>query len=68
MQAHPRLRIRESPTTASAIVGRYPNGTKITIECQVTGEMIDGNDKWDKTDKGYVSDRYVRRDKQPANC
>lgn len=61
VRASPRLRIREAPTTASAIVGRYPDGTRITIECQVKGEMIDGNDTWDKTDRGYVSDRYVKR-------
>jgi hypothetical protein len=68
VQASPRLRIRAAPNTAAPIVGRYPNGTPIRIECQVTGEMIDGNDKWDKTDQGYVSDRYVRCTEQPANC
>jgi hypothetical protein len=68
--ASPRLRIREAPNTSSPILGRYPRGTRITIECQVTGEVVDGNDKWDKTDQGFVSDRFVHRlsTSEPPTC
>jgi len=55
------LRIRAAPTTASAILGSYPNGTAITILCETMGETIDGNPRWDKTDKGFISDRFVSR-------
>jgi hypothetical protein len=68
VRASPHLRIREAPSTASAILGKYPDGTKIKVECQVTGESVLGNDKWDKTDKGFVSDRYVKRTDAPPAC
>ncbi len=60
------LRIRERPDTSSPTVGYYPQGTIIIIECQHTGEKVDNNSLWDKTDRGYVSDRYVRRNR-PAD-
>lgn len=63
------LNIREGPGTDTAIKGTYPRGTKIKIESQVTGTNINGNDKWNKTDRGYVSDFYVKHaaapDKKP---
>lgn len=69
MTAQPHLRIRTGPTTATAIVGHYPNGTLIDIECETTGEDILGNDTWDRTDRGFVSDRYVdRRSGTPGPC
>lgn len=55
------LRIREAPSTSSRILGVYPRGAAITIECETTGTDVDGNTTWDKTDRGFVSDRYVRR-------
>lgn len=68
--ASPRLRIREAPNTTSPILGRYPLGTRITIECQTIGEEVDGNNVWDKTDQGFVADRYVHRlsPDDPPNC
>lgn len=63
------LNIREGPGTDTAIKGTYPRGTKIQILSQVTGTNINGNDKWNKTDKGYCSDAYVKHaaapDKKP---
>ncbi len=55
------LRIRQGPSTSSPILGLYPRGTIITILCQTTGTSVDGNSLWDRTDRGYVSDRYVSR-------
>lgn len=54
------LRIRRQPNLSSPILGVYPKGTIITILGQVTGANVEGNSVWDKTDKGYVSDRYIR--------
>jgi len=33
----------------------------LTTLCQTTGTEVDGNSTWDKTDRGFVWDRYVRR-------
>jgi uncharacterized protein DUF4157 len=55
------LLIRSTTTTASARLGSYPRGALITILCETMGEMVDGNPKWDRTDRGFVSDRYVSR-------
>jgi hypothetical protein len=50
-------------------VGSYPRGKEITLECETTGTMVDGDDKWDRTDKGFVSNRYVTRlGAAPAKC
>ncbi|HYO87678.1 MAG TPA: hypothetical protein VER79_03465 [Candidatus Limnocylindrales bacterium] len=62
------LRIRQSPNTSAPIVGRYARGTKIQIECQVPGPMVNGNSQWNKTDRGYVSDAYVRHSSPPPAC
>ncbi len=55
------LRVRERPTTASPTLDVYPHGTAIAILCQTHGTVVDGDDVWDRTDRGYVSDRYVHR-------
>jgi hypothetical protein len=64
------LRIRVGPGTSSAVVGSYPRGTVITILCQTTGTVVEGNSTWDKTDQGFVSDRYINRigGGTPPNC
>jgi len=54
------LRIRQGPSTSTPIVGSYPNGTMIDIECQTPGTLVSGNSLWDKVNLGYVSDRYVQ--------
>jgi hypothetical protein len=55
------LRIRKAPSTSAPIVGHYPRGTVITILCQTAGTEVDGNDTWNQTDRGFVSDRWVTR-------
>ena len=63
------LHIRAAPGTAAAIVGGYPKGTVIGILCQTAGTMVDGNNAWFKTDKGFVSARYVASTgPAPAAC
>jgi hypothetical protein len=55
------LRIREGPSTSSPTLDLYPRGSNITILCQTTGTEVEGTSTWDKTGRGYVSDRYVHR-------
>ena len=63
------LNIRSAPSTSAAIVGSYPKGTAISILCQTTGTMVDGNNQWYQTDKGFVSARYVTlTGSAPAVC
>lgn len=63
------LRIRQEPSLSSPILGRYPRGTRIEVLCQTRGDEVEGNPMWNKTDRGYVSDRYVRReDTLPPAC
>jgi hypothetical protein len=65
-----RLRIRQSPSTSAPIVGRFVRGQRISIECQTTGEDVQGNPTWNRTSQGFVSDRFVRRldPTDPPNC
>ena len=56
-----RLRIRAAPSTSAAIVGRYPRGTVVTLECQSAGTEVDGEDVWYRTDQGWIAGRYVLR-------
>jgi len=56
-----QLRIRATPSTSAAIVGRYPRGTVVTLECQSTGTEVDGEDVWYRTDQGWIAGRYVLR-------
>lgn len=62
------LRIRSGPSTAAKVLGSYPRGTNITILCQTQGTEVEGNAKWDKTNKGFVSDRFVERTAEPPAC
>lgn len=64
------LRIRQGPSTSFPILGLFPRGSIIAILCQTTGTNVEGNRTWDKTDQGFVSDRYVRRigTGTPPNC
>jgi len=55
------LNIRAAPNTSAAIVGTYLMNKEITLECETTGTMVDGDDVWHRTDKGFVSNRYVTR-------
>lgn len=58
------LNVRAGPSTRHRIVGTAPDGATITVQCQVTGEMINGSVRrtavWDRLPGGrYVSDGYV---------
>ncbi|HEY8532293.1 MAG TPA: sporangiospore maturation cell wall hydrolase GsmA [Micromonospora sp.] len=58
------LNVRAQPTTASALVGTLRNGTKVSIECQVTGQYVRGDVRstslWNRLSNGrYISHAYV---------
>lgn len=53
------LRIRKGPFLSSAVIGSYPNGTRVNIICSELGSMVDANPTWYKTDRGFISGRYV---------
>jgi len=57
------LTIRATPSAGSKAVGTLKSGTKVTITCQTTGQVVDGkygrSAVWDKVGKGYISDAYV---------
>jgi len=53
------LNIRSTPSDSSKIVGSYSRGTTIKILCQTKGTVVEGDDAWFQTDKGFVSARYV---------
>jgi len=57
------LRIRKGPGlrfTALGLLGA--RGTPIEVSTQVRGDRVDGNDVWNKIDRGFVSDRFVAFD------
>jgi hypothetical protein len=55
---------RWTPTSTSydpLLVDRYPNGSTITVICQIAGDTMYGSNIWDKVADGYyVPDYYVR--------
>ena len=53
------MNIRNSASTSAQTVGSYAKGTKINITGETTGTSVNGNTKWYKTDKGFVSAAYV---------
>ncbi len=60
------LRIRAGPGlnfTALGLLGE--SGTPIHVITQKHGDAVDGNDIWDKIDRGFVSDRFVAFDTSP---
>jgi uncharacterized protein YraI len=56
-----RLRIRQAPSTTSAVVGSYNRGEMVPILCQTMGSDVNEVSTWDQTSRGYISDRYVER-------
>lgn len=54
------LNIRSAPNTAAGIVGGLADGDVVTIACQTSGEVVEGNEVWDYVGNGYVSDAFVR--------
>ncbi|WP_262496107.1 CHAP domain-containing protein [Nonomuraea sp. SYSU D8015] len=58
------LKVHSGPGTRFSIVGTVPDGFKVTITCQTTGDSVQGtfgaSAVWDKiTTGGYVPDAYV---------
>jgi hypothetical protein len=53
------LRIRSKPFLGADILGRYLRGENVDIICQTAGSTVLGNSIWYKTDKGFISGRYV---------
>jgi hypothetical protein len=55
------LRDRSQPNTSGNILACIPNGTSIYLECQVTGETVNGDPIWDRARDygGWVSDNYM---------
>lgn len=58
------LNMRAGPSTADRVVGRLPEGARLSVACQVYGELIAGAQRrsalWDRLANGrYVSEAYV---------
>lgn len=54
---------REKPTTDSPVTRTYKKDDKVTLTCQVEGEMVSGTAVWDKTtDDCFVTDYFVKTD------
>jgi uncharacterized protein YraI len=58
------LNVRSGPSRASAVVATIPNGTSITLVCQLNGQEISGaartSAQWDRLSDGtYVSHAYI---------
>jgi hypothetical protein len=63
------LRIRSKPLLSAKIIGRYLRGEKVDIICRMAGSTVLGNSIWYKTDKGFISGRYVSlKTGTPADC
>jgi murein DD-endopeptidase MepM/ murein hydrolase activator NlpD len=67
------LNVRSGPAVWYARVGALPNGSAVTLACQVSGQQISGSvrstDAWDRlADNTYISDAWVRRSTQPPRC
>lgn len=58
------LRVRERPTTSSAVLATLAEGAVVEIACRVEGESVNGNAFWDfiTKERGYVSDAFIDRD------
>lgn len=63
------LRIRKKPNLRAAIIGSYPRGDKVVLECKVKGDTVNGNDTWFKTNRGFISGAYVQLNGHgPSKC
>lgn len=67
------LNARTGPDMSAQTVRTLPDGTDISIECQVVGEKIEGKerttDRWNRLADGlYVSDAFVIRSSEIELC
>jgi hypothetical protein len=57
------LNVRSAPNTSSSIVGRVANGSRVTLDCWVSGQTVSGNwgatSLWPRSSVGYLSDGFV---------
>jgi hypothetical protein len=64
------LRIRKAPSTSAAIAGYLGKvGSKVTLDCYVTGSVILGDPIWYHAESpmtGYVTGRYLNTGGDPA--
>ncbi|KAL6870219.1 hypothetical protein ACO1O0_001557 [Amphichorda felina] len=59
-----QVNCRKGPGTSFGVVKTYKKGHKVEITCQTSGETIEGNNIWDKTEHGcYVADTYIKTGK-----
>jgi|GEM_PF-2391665 len=59
------LRIRTGPSINATVLGLLgETGSPLQVKTQVHGDSVDGNDKWDQIEQGFVSDRFVSFDNQ----
>lgn len=67
------LKARTGATHTAPLIAALPDGTPLTLVCQLRGETIAGSQRvtpmWDRLPEGtYVSDAYVRRTGTPPAC
>jgi hypothetical protein len=55
------VNLRSAPSIDAPIVGGVGSQAQIPVECQVSGDLINGVDRWDRLGDGlYLSHAYVR--------
>ncbi|KAJ2659269.1 hypothetical protein IWW48_003606 [Coemansia sp. RSA 1200] len=55
------LNCRTEPSTKGDVANVYQAGDDVVLECQTSGETINGNALWGKTTEGcYVADYYLK--------
>ncbi|KAJ2758666.1 hypothetical protein H4S06_002598 [Coemansia sp. BCRC 34490] len=55
------LNCRTEPSTKGDVANLYQAGDDVVLECQTSGETINGNALWGKTTEGcYVADYYLK--------
>ncbi|WP_419993487.1 SH3 domain-containing protein [Streptomyces boninensis] len=65
-----QLSVRSEPTTASARLGTYRAGQRLSIKCRTNGEIVYGNSGWYELESraGYVASHYVSADSPVPAC
>ncbi|GIG60129.1 hypothetical protein Lfu02_45010 [Longispora fulva] len=67
------LKIRSTASATGTRIGAVDNGGPLALDCQVTGQPVEGTvrttNRWDRlVSGGYVSDAYVARPAEPPAC
>jgi len=55
------LNVRAKPSLSANVIGSVPTSTSVEIDCQTTGDTVDGTNIWDYLSAygGYVSDAHL---------